>query len=60
VLGYPISEPFPEISPTDGQIYLTQYFERNRLELHPELPPEFRVSLGLLGVDLLRTRGWLR
>jgi hypothetical protein len=60
VFGYPISEPFSEVSPTDGQTYLTQYFERNRLEAHPELPPAFRVSLGLLGVDLLRTRGWLR
>ena len=60
VYGYPISEPFQEISPTDGKSYLVQYFERNRLELHPELPAEFRVSLGLLGVDVLRSRGWLR
>lgn len=60
VYGYPISEPFTENSLTDGQPYLVQYFERNRLELHPELPEEFRVSLGLLGVDLLRSRGWVR
>jgi hypothetical protein len=59
VYGYPISEPFQEPG-ADGQTYLVQYFERNRLELHPELPADFRVSLGLLGVDLLRSRGWLR
>ena len=60
VYGYPISEPFQEYNPADQQTYLVQYFERNRLELHPELPAEYRVSLGLLGVDLLRSRGWLR
>jgi hypothetical protein len=59
VYGYPISEPFLERSPTDGKSYLVQYFERNRFELHPELPEQFRVSLGLLGVDVLRARGWL-
>ncbi len=59
VYGYPISEPFSEVSPTDGRRYLVQYFQRNRLEYHPELPAAYRVSLGLLGVDLLRARGWL-
>jgi hypothetical protein len=57
VYGYPISEPFTEVSPTDGLPYLVQYFERNRLEYHPELPAAYRVSLGLLGVDVLRARG---
>ncbi|HUP28276.1 MAG TPA: hypothetical protein VM409_07565 [Chloroflexia bacterium] len=59
VYGYPITEAFPEKSPTDGKTYLVQYFERNRLEYHPELPEPFRVSLGLLGVEVLRERGWL-
>ena len=59
VYGYPISEPFTEISPTDGQPYLVQYFERNRFEAHPELPPPFQVSLGLLGTQVLQGRGWL-
>jgi hypothetical protein len=59
VYGYPISEPFVETSKTDGRPYLVQYFERNRLEYHPESAPEYRVLLGLLGVDLLRLRGWL-
>lgn len=60
VYGYPISEAFQEISPTDGRPYLVQYFERNRLEYHPELPEPYRVSLGLLGVQILQQRGWLR
>lgn len=58
VYGYPISEPFTEVSATDGKPYTVQYFERNRLEYHPALPAAFRVSLGLLGGDILRDRGW--
>ncbi len=53
VYGYPISEAFQEVSPTDGKLYLVQYFERNRLEYHPELPDLYRVSLGLLGTETL-------
>jgi hypothetical protein len=60
VYGYPISEAFQEVSPTDGKPYLVQYFERNRLEYHPELPQAYRVSLGLLGVQVLQQRGWIR
>ncbi len=60
VYGYPISEAFTEISPTDGKPYLVQYFERNRLEYHPESPEPYRVTLGLLGVQLLQQRGWLQ
>ena len=59
VYGYPISEPFTELSAAGNPPYLVQYFERNRLEYHPDLPAAYRVSLGLLGVDLLRARGWL-
>jgi subtilisin family serine protease len=53
LFGYPISEPAVE------QGYLVQYFERNRFELHPELPPAYRVSLGLLGSELARRNGYL-
>lgn len=60
VYGYPISEPFMQTSKTDGKLYLVQYFERNRFEYHPELPEKYRVSLGLLGVDILRAQGWIR
>ena len=59
VYGYPISEPFTETSQADGKPYLVQYFERNRLEYHPELPAAYRVSLGLLGAEVLKARGWL-
>ena len=60
IFGYPISEEFPEVSTTDGQVHTVQYFQRNRFELHPEYagtPNE--VLLGLLGVDSLRARGWI-
>ncbi|MDQ3928495.1 MAG: hypothetical protein M3328_05025, partial [Chloroflexota bacterium] len=59
VFGYPISEPFREKSATDGKEYLVQYFERNRLEYHPEQrDPNFQVLLGLLGVQqYVRTYG---
>ena len=59
VYGYPISEAFDEVSPTDGKTYLVQYFERNRLEYHPELNDLFKISLGLLGVQVLQDRGWI-
>ena len=60
LFGYPISEPFEEVNPTDGKIYTVQYFERNRFEAHPEYagtPAE--VLLGLLGVDSMRAKGWI-
>ncbi|HEY0070324.1 MAG TPA: ABC transporter substrate-binding protein, partial [Chloroflexia bacterium] len=49
--GYPLSEQFQEVSPTDGKTYTVQYFERNRFELHPEKAAPFDVELGLLGVQ---------
>jgi hypothetical protein len=36
IFGFPISEPFDEVSPIDGQMRTTQYFERTRFEYHPE------------------------
>lgn len=50
--GLPISEEFDEVLP-DGRTYRVQYFERARLEYHPELagsPDE--IQLGLLGAAL--------
>ena len=46
--GFPLSTASPE-KLEDGKTYLVQHFERARFELHPELPPEFYVSLTLLG-----------
>ncbi|HUS16738.1 MAG TPA: hypothetical protein VM536_17215 [Chloroflexia bacterium] len=60
IYGYPISEELLEQSTSDRRVYLVQYFERNRFELHPEhrgTPAE--IQLGLLGADLLQRRGWL-
>jgi len=59
VYGYPITEAFSETSVTDGKQYLVQYFERNRFEYHPELDERYKVSLGLLGVEVLKMKQWL-
>ncbi len=59
VLGYPISEEMPD-QLADGAIHQVQWFQRARLEYHPELsgkPGE--VSLGLLGDETLARMGWL-
>src|SRR5438105_2883213 len=57
IYGYPISEAFTERSKSDGKEYTVQYFERYRLELHPELAgTPFEVQLGLLGSELLDTQ----
>src|SRR5262249_12719582 len=54
LFGFPISEPQMEQS-SDGNTYLTQWFERARFEFHPENAPPYDVLLGLLGVDLPRS-----
>src|SRR5436853_5465025 len=47
--GYPISEPFSEMSDTDGKLYTVQYFERAVFEMHPEYSPPNDVLLSLIG-----------
>jgi dienelactone hydrolase len=55
VYGYPISEAFDEKSPTDGKNYLVQYFERNRIEYHPEEKGTVNeIQLGLLGTEFYK------
>jgi hypothetical protein len=50
ILGYPIGDEVLEELPQDGQIHTVQYFERGRLEYHPEQAgTPFEVQLGLLG-----------
>jgi hypothetical protein len=50
VYGYPLSEQFQEVNQADGQTYWVQYFERQRMEWHPNEPnPQYRILLGLLG-----------
>jgi subtilisin family serine protease len=57
IFGYPLSEEFQEISPTDGKTYTVQYFERNRFEHHPEFAgTRNEVLMGLLGIEMTRGR----
>jgi hypothetical protein len=70
--GLPISEEFDEVSPMDGQVRRTQYFERARFEYHPEDMESFyrqqeayngiwlatlhEIELGDLGRQVLQQR----
>lgn len=56
LFGYPVSEAFDEINPDTGELYRVQYFERARMELHPENQPPYRVLLGRLAFGALRSR----
>ncbi len=50
ILGLPLSEPFREVSPDDGRVYLVQYLERAKLEYHPEATADgAEVQLAPLG-----------
>lgn len=51
--GLPVSEEFSE----NGRV--VQYFERARLEWHPELGAGQDIVVGMLGRELLTTIGWL-
>ncbi len=53
IFGYPISEEFTETL-EDGRPYLVQYFERVRLEYHPENPAPYDVLLGQFGYLILQ------
>ena len=57
VFGYPVRTLAPETNPDTGQTYLTQWFERERLELHPENAAPYTVLLGRLGVQRLQQQG---
>lgn len=51
LFGYPLSEAQMERN-ASGDIVLTQWFERARLEYHPGNPAAYRVLLGRLGAEL--------
>ena len=53
VFGYPITAPRDEVNRDTGGTYQTQWFERNRFELHPENSAPYDVLLGLLGKEAL-------
>ena len=57
VFGYPITAARDEINRDTGQTYLTQWFERNRFEAHPENAAPYDVLLGRLGDDRLLQQG---
>ncbi|MEZ4571783.1 MAG: PQQ-dependent sugar dehydrogenase [Thermomicrobiales bacterium] len=60
VFGYPITAADEEVSPETGESHTVQYFERERLESHPENEQPYDVLLGRLGVQMLELndRDW--
>jgi thermitase len=56
IFGFPISEEFTEPG-ENGVNYRVQYFERHRLELHPENTPPYDVLLSRLGNTTLLDTG---
>lgn len=55
LLGYPITEPY-SYTFADGRVLQVQWFERARMEWHPDNPSAYRVLLGRLGAELLEAR----
>jgi sortase (surface protein transpeptidase) len=58
VFGLPITP--QQVQPIEGQPTEVQWFERSRLELHPENAPPYDVLLGRMGEDRLKRlrRDW--
>lgn len=60
VFGFPTTPQREEL--VEGQPRQVQWFQRNRLELHPENTPPYDVLLGRVGVTVLEQQGrdwWL-
>ncbi|MDQ3705998.1 MAG: M23 family metallopeptidase [Chloroflexota bacterium] len=55
LFGLPLTEAFAQKLPGGG-VYMVQYFERARMELHPDLPASQRLQLGALGAAALEGR----
>ncbi len=55
IFGLPLGPQREE--PTPEGRFVAQWFERERLEFHPELRPPYDVQLGRLGDELLRRQG---
>jgi hypothetical protein len=52
--GFPITEPYMGTNQTDNKQYVQQFFQRARMEWHPENKgTPFEVELGLLGAEQL-------
>jgi hypothetical protein len=58
LLGAPLSEVLQAGSSGDGP-YKVQWFERGRLEYHPDFAAPNEIQLGQIGRDALHARGWL-
>jgi hypothetical protein len=60
LLGAPISEPLVEGNGDgSGRRYLLQWFQKGRLEYHPEhAGTRYEMQLGLVGLQALQQRGW--
>ncbi|MBV9787553.1 MAG: hypothetical protein JOZ51_05235, partial [Chloroflexi bacterium] len=56
VFGFPIGPAIQERNRDTGKVYLTQWFQRNRFELHPENKAPYDVLLGRLGEDWRQQR----
>jgi beta propeller repeat protein len=50
--GYPLTSEFAEEHPESGDDIIVQYFERAKLEYHPDAPEDERIRLALLGHEL--------
>ncbi|NMO22118.1 hypothetical protein HPC49_36005 [Pyxidicoccus fallax] len=57
VFGFPIAEEDCGVDTRTGRILWQQWFQRHRLEYHPELPAGSQVALGAIGSQLARTKG---
>lgn len=55
VFGYPLGPQLEE--QIEGRAVQAQWFERTRLELHPENPAPYDVLLGRVGVEALAAQG---
>src|SRR3954470_23210395 len=55
VFGFPTTDQHEEL--VEGKPFQVQWFQRNRLELHPENQRPYDVLLGRLGVDRLQQQG---
>lgn len=56
IFGWPISPAAQMVNPTDGKSYVTQWFQRARMEYHPDLPPGQRIVLGALNSEQTTSR----
>ncbi|GAB4427667.1 MAG: hypothetical protein OHK0015_09780 [Chloroflexi bacterium OHK40] len=53
--GFPVTDQIVER--LNGRDYTVQYFERRRMEFHPENQPPFDILLGLLGREVREAAG---